>query len=153
MRSLPGPGHPVLLCCACSSTSVPSSQGSPDWTQYWAAAPQEGGKITPFTFWVHICSQFSEHVFAAVLLSRPSPSCHTGLLSPRCRHCICLSWKSRASCQPAEGPLKSSLPSSVTATLASLVQTPNSQSTLHSTNQAAKDNIKHALLSSKLCHR
>lgn len=132
MKSLPAPDHPVLLCCACSSMSGPSSHlvaqtGHNTQVQHhrW------GGKTTPFIFWVHICSQFSmlgsclcynstwtAYVQPALYQNPPCLFCRAAVTAQpvlshlfplRCRPCTYLIWKSQGSCQPAEGPLNSSL--------------------------------------------
>lgn len=114
MRSLPAPDHPVLLCCACSSTSVPSSHWAAQTGHNTLMQHHRWGKnhtLSSGSTFVHnsvgwqlsllqqhtdnLCSTCPlpepPHVFSAVLLSWPSPSCHTGLFPLRCSPCTCLS--------------------------------------------------------------
>lgn len=90
VRHLPVPSHPVFLCCACSSMSVPSSHRvAQTGHNTQAAAPQVGGKITPPIFWVHICSQFSR--LAVVFATTVHGELRFNLLSTRIPPCLFLS--------------------------------------------------------------
>lgn len=165
MKSLPAPDHPVLLCCACSSMSGPSS--------HWVAQTGHntqvqhhrwGEKLHPLSSgstFVHssVCwavvfvttahgqlmfnllSTRTPHVFSAGLLSQPSLSCHTCFLSGAG---LALIWSEshKVPVSLLKALWTAALPSSVTAVLLQYfgqfgIISKLTDSTLHTTNQAA----------------
>lgn len=158
MRSLPAPNHPVLLCCACSSMSVPSS--------HWVAQTGHNTQVQHHRWGgnhtLYLCSQFSRLFTTTAhaqllfnLLSTRTPSmsflqcCCPGPAYRVTQGCF-LSGAGLALVWAESHKVPVSLLKALWIAAMQCnsyfgqfgIISKHTESTLHTTNQAAKDNIK-----------
>lgn len=171
MRSLPAPNHPVLLCCACSSMSVPSS--------HWVAQTGHNTQVQHHRWGGNhtlcLCSQFSRLFTTTAhaqllfnLLSTRTPSmsflqcCCPGPAYRVTQGCflsgagLALVWAEshKVPVSLLKALWIAALPCSVTATLANLVSSPNTLRVLSiPPTRPLKTTLSSAVLGSKLYHK